>query len=201
MRSIIYIAVITLLFSFIKASDIESGPSLSNENIYDSSSSSEEAAPVPVAVTRTRITNRSVLLKQYTFACFIFTLIPEILSIASSKTTEIELAIIAALYWIVFIASLYVYSGYFWAWDSSNYVPHLRPLRFSRTGRLGTFGQWIITPLSWLNEIIIFQSNESFEFLQNYYYLPDRSVLIIIFLIQLFYFSGFLHPLSYYTRS
>ncbi len=197
MRSIIlltvFIALLSLI-SFLKAADVESGFLFNNDDPFldyysSSSSSSEEIINAP----RPRARNSTI--KQYYSAYFIFILIPEVLSAASFLNEEIELLIVAAIYWIVFVASLHVYSGYFWVWDSSSHALSLKPIRFSGTGRNGTYGQWIITPLSWINEIIIFQSNENYQLLQNDYCLPDRYLLIIVLIIQILYFSGILHQL------
>ncbi len=64
------------------------------------------------------------------------------------------------------------------------------PIQFSDSERGVSYQRWLLAPLLWLNEILVFMPDEAFSLIQLYTFLPSRSYLVILFLVQFLHHRG-----------
>lgn len=53
-----------------------------------------------------------------------------------------------------------------------------------------SFGRWAAGPFTWINEIISYLPPDAYAFLEEKAYFPNRSIVHLIFVVQVLYFFG-----------
>ena len=108
--------------------------------------------------------------------------------------------VVRAIYIMSFLVCVQVYFGFYISvhrrgGDSCCLMSCLPEFKYNRVdfGHNGmdvSFGRWASGPFSWISEIISFLPIEGYEYLENNAYFPKRSIVHLIFMVQLLYYFG-----------
>ena len=83
---------------------------------------------------------------------------------------------------------LQLYFGYYFTY-AIDYCPIvLNKIKYCHGGNFVSFNRWLLTPFSWITEILLLLPVKNYQQLQPY--LPQRNVLLMIFLVQILHYIG-----------
>lgn len=104
---------------------------------------------------------------------------------------------VQVIYLMSFIVCLQAYFGFYISChrrvDSCcPFMPELRYNRivFESAGGDVSFGRWVSGPFAWISEIISFLPADVYTYLEQEAYFPKRSIIHLIFMVQLLYYFG-----------
>lgn len=104
---------------------------------------------------------------------------------------------IRAIYVMSFVVCVQVYFGFYLSCHRRQdsccpFIPELKynKIDFGSTAMDVSFGRWISGPFTWISEVISFLPVEAYEYLEQNAYFPRRSVIHLIFMVQLLYYFG-----------
>ena len=106
---------------------------------------------------------------------------------------------IRAIYIMSFIVCVQVYFGFYISVQKrggancmTSCLPEFKYNRvdFGNNGMTVSFGRWISGPFSWITQIISLLPAEAYVYLEKEAYFPDRSIVSLIFMVQLLYYFG-----------
>ena len=104
-----------------------------------------------------------------------------------------------SIYVMSFLVCVQVYFGFYISVQKRggsccliSYIPEFKYNRveFGRNGMEVSFGRWVSGPFSWIWEVLSYLPAEYYTFLMEKAYFPNRSIIHLIFMVQLLYFFG-----------
>lgn len=104
---------------------------------------------------------------------------------------------IRAIYIMSFLVCVQIYFGFYLGCYRNpeaccSYIPRVNYVKIPFTsGPLDvSFGRWISGPFSWITAAISFLPNDAYSYLEDNAYFPQRTIIHLIFMVQLLYFFG-----------
>lgn len=103
--------------------------------------------------------------------------------------------VIRAIYIMSFIVCVQVYFGFYISCHRRaccSLLPEFKynKIDFGSNALDVSFGRWASGPFTWISEIISFLPLEAYEYLEENAYFPKRSIIHLIFMVQLLYYFG-----------
>lgn len=91
---------------------------------------------------------------------------------------------------------LQYYFGYYLKLKVSLFPLSFEKMEYKHGGHFVAFDRWLLAPLFWITESILLLSDDDFKKLQLH--LPERDVMIFVFLIQALHYCGIIDSISEY---
>ena len=91
---------------------------------------------------------------------------------------------------------LQYYFGYYLKLKASLCLITFEKMEYEHGGYFVSFDRWFLAPFFWITESILLLADDDFKKLQPH--LPEKDVIIFIFLIQAFHYCGIIDVISKY---